>query len=191
MPVVGVPGVLTEQGYPEVGELRCSLTGEQDIRRLHVTVHHPRGVHMGQGLREARPDRRSPGRLHRPAPHLLGEARTIHKLHHQVRRAGPTTVRRQRLWEERVVQTHQVGVVQPGQHPDLAARPRHRHRVVEKVTVKNLHGHRAVKEPVVPPVHLRHATNTEHRTQLVAPIQHHTTAVDRQRHRGHPTLDHQ
>jgi hypothetical protein len=105
------PGQVRRGRDPEVRELRGAVLAEQHVRGLHVTVHHPVGVSVVEGVAELGRHRRHPLGLERTAPQRLRERLALHVLHDDQDALG---VRR------RVVDRHEVRMVQRRPEPRLA-----------------------------------------------------------------------
>ena len=95
----------------EVGELHVAVGGDQDVRGLHVAVHHARGVRRAQRLGRLGQDRGGFVRRHRPlVADQVGEVAPLDVLHDQ-----PLLV----VVLDEVEDGHHVGVVDPRGDPGL------------------------------------------------------------------------
>ena len=121
------------------------LAVDQDVRGLDVAMHHPLAVRIVQGSSHlAQQVAHLVQRKPPPAQHVLERA-SLQVAHHDVRRVVG-----------KVVDGKHVRVFQPGHHPRLALKARHRLWVLGDRLPDDLDGHKAVHTRLVGAVHRRH-----------------------------------
>jgi hypothetical protein len=101
---------LGEDGQAEVGELRLTEPGDQQVGRLDVAVKHAERVRVGERVGDLDTDVAGLDRRERVVPHALG-VRPLAQLHDQIR----VTVRRHARVEE-------IDHVRVAGHPTRGAR---------------------------------------------------------------------
>jgi hypothetical protein len=148
---------LGREGDPQINELHLALVGQQDVGRLHVAVDDPVPVGVVERVRDAAQRRERPPGPQRALPQDLGERRTLDVLHHDQDALGIA---------ERVVDRHEVGVVERGSEPRLPFEPA-RH-VLRAVGVQALERDQPAEALVLGQEHRRHAARAEAAHDAVA-----------------------
>ena len=160
---VGRPGVTGALCQPEVGEicvLAAALLVEQDVGRLHVAVDEPLCVRRVERVRDLGGDRDDPPRRQRALPpEQRLQVGPVHVAHRDEQAA---------VGLARLVDRHDVRVVETRGQPRLAQHPVAERLVVREPLAQQLEGDRALEAQVESAVHLAHAAAPGQSADLVA-----------------------
>ena len=156
----------------EVGDLDPAVPAEQDVGRLHVSVHEAGAVGRFEGLRDLGGQA---GRLPR-----VDRCRIVDPL---PQRAAGDELHHDRLGavlRARVVDGDDARVGEAGRGHRFEPEPRHEGAVRGEVRVQDLHGHPSAEHLVGALPDLRHATGGEQRLESVPPAEQ-SAGLDRHR----------
>ena len=166
-------GLVHGAGDSEVHHLHVTGASEHHVARLDVAVHDPVPVRVVECGQHARGDLKRTFREQAASTGQdLAQGHPVHVLHDDVGddHVGVTLVGQHVF--TRVVDRHDVGVVQGGRALGLAAEPGLEDRVLGEVGAQDLDGHAPPEPQVAALMHLGHATATDHLTDGVAVTEH-------------------